>query len=118
MRSLILNYSARVSLIHIYSGMFILIMFLTLIACNKLTSKQLAQIEQHKIIATQYMIDRKYQNALDEYNSAIDIDGVNHELYFGRSKAFIGLKAYRQSIKDLEEVNKNNGYNNFIFIRH
>ena len=102
MRSLILNYSARVSLIHIYSGMFILIMFLTLIACNKLTSKQLAQIEQHKIIATQYMIDRKYQNALDEYNSAIDIDDVNHVLYFGRSKAFIGLKAYRQSIKDLE----------------
>ena len=65
------------------------------ISCDRITDQQLAEVGRHRAIGNQYLVDQKYQDALIEYNAAIDIISTDADLYIERANAFVGLQAYR-----------------------
>ena len=76
------------------------------ISCERITDQQLAEVDRHRAIGNQYLVDQKYQDALIEYSAAIDIISNDADLYIERANVFVGLQAYRKAIQDLEEANR------------
>ena len=79
---------------------------LSLAACDQLTEQELQQVERHRVIGRQHLTGGNHQDALVEYNAAIEIDDGNAEIYLERANAYIGLGAFRKAIEDLDEASR------------
>lgn len=48
--------------------------------------------------------EREYQQALSEFNNAIEADGTYFRYYYFRARTYYSLKRYDQAIKDLKKA--------------
>lgn len=62
------------------------------------------QAEALKIQGNEALKQQKYQEAIDHYTAAIELDEDNHVLYSNRSAALTHAEKYLEAIKDADKA--------------
>jgi tetratricopeptide (TPR) repeat protein len=71
--------------------------------------------QQHIRLANRYSSEKKYREALREYNLLIASDPTNPELYISRGYAALNLKDYQSALADAKRVSQISKFNGHLY---